>query len=108
MKKMTGAIAAFVMAFGGVLAMSEPASAVPPGNCDTTTDYGVFDSRNDSSYVGGTWVNCGGTWDEVYINVNNATDSNCAWVGPYTSKHLQYDPLFWGPGSHGRSFGRCY
>jgi hypothetical protein len=106
-RKIATATSGLVM-LGAFLAITPgEASAAPPGNCDTTVDFGVWDSRHDSSYVGGTWYNCGTTWDYVYIIVNNASDSNCVWVGAQTSLHLSYNPLFWGPGSHTRTWGRC-
>ena len=84
------------------------ASAAPPGSCDTSSDFGVWDATHNSSHVGGTSYNCGASWDYVMIVVDNASDSNCNYVGPYTSKHIAYNPLLWSAiGGHSRSWVRC-
>ena len=104
----TSAFGIAVVLAGGIFAGPSVALAAPPGNCDTTIDYGVWDSRLDAEYIGGTWVNCGRTWDHVRIRVSNASDSNCVWVGPNTSKHISYNPLwFWEGRNHARSWTRC-
>lgn len=107
-KKVAATLVALTMS-GAFLAFSTgPALAAPPGNCDTTADYGIWDAEHNSGHVGGRWVNCGSTWDTVYIEVNNASDSNCVYVGPNTSLQISYNPTFWGPvGNHNRTWKRC-
>jgi hypothetical protein len=106
-KTILTAAAVLAMAGAAVAVNAAPASARPPGNCDTSTDIGQWDSRHDSSYVGGTWINCGNRWDYVYIEVNNASDSTCVWVAAQSALHVSYNPVFWGPGGHGRTWKRC-
>jgi hypothetical protein len=96
--------------FGAPASTAEAVSQTPldePGNCDTDHDYGVWDSRADSEYVGGTWINCGSGWDVVYIEVNNASDGPCVYVAPHSAQHMSYNPLLWGVGNHTRTWRSC-
>ncbi len=89
---------------GGLVTFAAPASAT--ATCGG--DHGAFDRAHYSDYVGGTWHNCGSTWDWVKIVVNNAADSPCTGVGPRSQVHITYDPSWWSNfGSHERSWVRC-
>lgn len=98
-------VACVAATFGVVVTFAAPASAAAP--CVTGVDYGRWDTEHSGGYVGGTWHNCGAANDRVKIVVNNASDSGCYNVAAGTQRHISYDPTFWGPGDHFRSWDRC-